>query len=385
MSKTFCTFFNQNTCRSCEWLEDSVDVQIQKKERALSEALSYWGTLPLEKTMTSPLQGFRNRAKWIVTGTIENPIIGLTGIDDLDQGRDLVGCSILHSRINELTRALPALITQYSIAPYKIVERKGELKALIIFYSPHSQQMYLRFILRSKESVLRLKKMCPQLQEEFKDLVCISANIQPIPQAILEGPEEIYISKESFIRHTLKTKQGDISLKLSPQAFVQTNTLCANTLYQNAAEWISTLNSNRMLELYCGQGAFSFFAAPYVKQILGIEINDDAIKTAQECSKELDYKNLSFLAANAENIESEMNAFDPDLILVNPPRRGLGNSVQHILKSLPKNFIYSSCSVESLSEDLKVLKDHYNLKKIQIFDMFPHTKHFEILTHLELK
>ena len=170
MSNTFCDYYNKDICRSCEWLEESLPAQIQKKELLLEKALSFLSPFALEKSVASAPQAFRNRAKWIVTGSTTHPLIGLPGKIDLDSGRDLQSCPIVHPRILELTKALPALISEFSLKPYRIVERTGELKALIVFYSPHSQQMYLRFVLRSQEAILRIKKLLPKLQAAFPDL-----------------------------------------------------------------------------------------------------------------------------------------------------------------------------------------------------------------------
>ena len=385
MANSPCSYFNTDICRSCELIDQDLTKQISNKEILLKNALAFLGSLNLENTTQSKTLAFRNKAKWIVTGTLSEPIIGLTGKTELDEGRELLDCPIIHPRITELSKSLPKLINEFSLTPYRIKERKGELKALIVFYSPYSKQMYLRFVLRSTECILRIKKLIPRLQSEFPDLACISANIQAIPQAVLEGPEEIYLTPQEYILHTLPSANGDIPFKLSPQAFVQTNTECSIELYKKAAEWIAEIKPLKFLELYCGQGAFSFFAASSTQNSLGIEINEEAIKMAEETAATLKLSHLKFLASDALRIKKEIEKFSPDLILVNPPRRGLGKSTEDILSAKARHFIYSSCSYESLSYDLRAFHEYYNVRKIQIFDMFPHTKHFETLVWLEQK
>jgi 23S rRNA (uracil747-C5)-methyltransferase len=358
---TFCPYYNRQECKSCTWIEIPYADQLVKKENAVP---------------SNPI-GFRNRAKMIVTGTSEKPVIGLTGETDLDEGRELLHCPIQHPKLNEVIAALPDYIHEFNLIPYQIENRKGELKALILFYSPLTNQMYLRFILRSKECVSRIIKLLPKLQTQFPHLVCVTANIQPIAQAILEGKEEIFITEQKFIEHQL----GHLTLNLAPQAFVQTNAEVATKLYQMAADWITEIKPEKMLELFCGQGAFSLFAAKSAKKILGIEINEDAVKTANETAQKLGYTHLSFECRDA--------AFAPsigaDLILVNPPRRGLGESIQILLNAKPEHLIYSSCSAESLNKDLLKLSEHYSVIKKQVFDLFPHTEHFETLVHLQRK
>ena len=181
-----------------------------------------------------------------VTGTLEKPIIGLTGEFRLDEGRELLECPIQHPRINQLMAALPTLIRQCGLTPYQIEKRTGELKGLIAFYSPLSEQMYLRFVLHSRAYIAQLNtqiSILSVLQEQFSELVCISANIQPIPHAILEGPEEIILTKRDSIDHQI----GDLCLKLTPQAFVQTNFSVSTELYQTAARWIGISKAEKVL------------------------------------------------------------------------------------------------------------------------------------------
>src|SRR4051794_3228453 len=120
---TFCAHYDRGRCRSCSWIERSYDAQIAAKEAKLREALGDWlaGAVPgaqaqapgmpvWEPSVASSPRAFRNRAKMVVTGTTEAPIIGLTGQGELDAGRELLDCPIHHPRLNELIAALPDYI-----------------------------------------------------------------------------------------------------------------------------------------------------------------------------------------------------------------------------------------------------------------------------------
>jgi 23S rRNA (uracil747-C5)-methyltransferase len=377
---SFCSYFNQGQCRSCELIETDYSSQIAQKEKLVLESLGEG--VVLAPSIRCSEQEFRNRAKMTVTGSVEKPIIGLLGEKDLDSGRELLRCPIHHPKLNALIAELPAWITAYNLYPYSIKDRKGELKGLIAFYSPLSNEMYLRFILRSKDCVSRLIKMLPALQKDFPSLTSVSANLQPIAHAILEGKEEIFLTEKKFIEHKLQTEKGQIRLRLAPQAFVQTNVEVATELYQTAARWISEAKCDRVLDLFCGQGAFSFFAAPHVKSVLGIEINADAVISATESACEQGFSHLKFKCADATSVQTDMAAFQADLVLVNPPRRGLGEGTELLLKNHPQHILYSSCSIGTLSTDLKKLSSSYQVKRVQLFDMFPHTHHFETLVWL---
>lgn len=378
MSSSFCSYFDSGHCRSCSWMERRYSDQLSTKESKLLQDLDFLGPLRLEPTVPSSPQGFRNRAKMAVTGSVEEPVIGLHGEHDLDAGRELLSCPIHHPRLNEVIEALPGFLTAFRVEPYRIRERRGELKGLIAFYSPESHEMYLRFVLRSQECIARLRKMVPELQARFPFLVCLSANLQPIPHAILEGPEEIFLTERRAIVHQL----GELRLTLAPQAFVQTNVQVATRLYDTAAGWISEIQPQRAMELFCGQGAFSLAAASSARSWLGVEVNADAVKQANLTAQSLGLSHVKFHCADAAQVGSEMRAFSPELLLVNPPRKGLGAAVSLISASLPQNLIYSSCNSESLAADLRLLASEYRLERAQVFDLFPHTEHFETLVWL---
>lgn len=378
---TFCGYFDEGKCQSCTLIKMDYSQQLRRKEESLKNYLKDFSGWELAPSQASEIQGFRNKAKMTITGTLEKPIIGLSGEIDLDQGREILNCSLHHPFINQLLSFMPEFISLSKLPPYQIKLKKGELKGIIIYFSESSQEAYLRFILRSKESLDRIKKNLPILLREFPQLTSISANIQPIPHAILEGEEEVFFTEKKFIRHRIK----DFSLRLAPQGFVQTNQKIAEKLYETAAHWVKELKINKFSELFAGQGAFSFFVSPYIEMGLGIEINSEAVAEASRIADSLNLPHLKFRCADAADVESEVKAFMPDLVLVNPPRRGLGESAGIFCKTIYPYIIYSSCSVDSLARDLEKLSSFYKVVRAQIFDMFPHTEHFETLVLLQRK
>ena len=334
-------------------------------------------------TVTGPLLGFRNKAKMTVTGTIDDPIIGIIDDRTSSQGREILDCPIHHASINEVLHSLKAFIRLSKLEPYQIPTRSGELKGIICFYSARSNEMYVRFILRSKEAISRIEKYAPELTRKHPFITSISANIQPIPHAILEGPEEFVLAGKGSVTHLLQPagRPQAVELEINPRAFVQTNQNIAEQLYQTAANWVKEIKSEKFTELFCGQGAFSFFVKDDVQEALGIEINADAVAAANATAERTGAHHLRFKTADAASVANELKTFAPDTLLVNPPRKGLRNALPLIQSAKPKHLIYSSCSLDSFARDLHLL-DTYQLVKLQIFDLFPHTEHFEILAHL---
>ncbi len=377
---TFCSYYNQKICSSCKHLEVPYETQIQHKSDQLTKLIPQLNSSILQQPVFSNTQGFRNKAKFSVTGNLEHPIIGLTGETELDQGREILACPVHHPKINELAKSLPEFIQLTKLTPYQIKTKSGELKGIIIYYSSDSDEFYLRLVVRSKESIDRIRKHASILTNRFPALSCFSVNIQPVPHAILEGEEEIFISAKNAIHHQL----GKLGLSLHPQGFVQTNQAVALSLYQTAASWIRELKPKTFVELFSGQGAFSFFIQEVVEQAVGIEINPEAVKRANATALENGWTHLHFLAADAAKVKDQVQALSPEVLLVNPPRRGLGEAVELMKELRPKTFIYSSCNAETLASDAQKLGSLYKISRAQMFDMFPHTEHFETLVLFEL-
>lgn len=353
--------------------------QIDHKINLLNKLLENFGPFNHLPPVRSPSTRFRNKAKFSVTGSLEHPIIGLTGEEELDEGREITSCELHYLEINQILTLLPEFIKQTNLKPYQIKQKTGELKGVIIYYSSESKEMYLRFILRSKESLDRIKKHTPFLLTRFHQLKCLSANIQPVAHAILEGEEEIFFTPQNFIQHQIL----GVNMTLHPQGFVQTNQEVAGKLYSTAALWVKTIGSSKFMELFSGQGAFSFFIQEFVDEALGIEINPEAVERANQNAKNNHWNHLKFVAQDAGKVSNLIHEFAPEILLVNPPRRGLGSALELVKTSKAKYFIYSSCNAQTLAQDLHELKGKFKVKKVQLFDMFPNTDHFETLVLLE--
>jgi 23S rRNA (uracil747-C5)-methyltransferase len=377
---TFCSYYNLGICRSCNRIEDTYEHQLQLKSEKLSKLLAHFPLIEQLPSVPSERQGFRNKAKFTVTGTLENPIIGLTGESELDKGREITNCLLHHPEINKILQQIPSFIEKAKLVPYQIKSKTGELKGIIVYFSQESQEMYLRLILRSKESLDRIKKNSSFFIHEKSLVTCLSANIQPIPHAILEGEEEIFFTENHFIHHQM----GEIRMTLHPQGFVQTNQKIAQKLYMTAANWVQEIKPHTFVELFSGQGAFSFFIQSFVTKAVGVEINPDAVRRAHLTASENQWNHLSFIAQDAGAVLKEVLSLRPDILLVNPPRRGLGQAIELVKKIQSPYFIYSSCNAETLAQDLEELKTHYSPLRSQLFDMFPHTDHFETLVLLKL-
>lgn len=377
-----CGHFDAGRCGSCTWLGLPLDAQVQRLESEVRAALAEVPGLVdvvWETTASGPAAGFRNKAKMVVAGTVDAPTLGI--LDPAQRGVDLRDCGLHEPGLRDALPVLAELVTRARLTPYDVPSRRGELKHLIVTISPDARLM-VRLVLRSTEAVPRLRKELVWLQERLPVDV-VSVNLQPEHKAVLEGPEEIVLTEQADLPMRLATRAGEGTLHLRPQGFFQTNTVVAGELYATAAAWVRGLAPRSVVDLYCGVGGFALHLAAAGRRVHGVEIAEGAVRSARRSVREagLDPALVTFGAGDA--VVEPWEVATPDLVVVNPPRRGLGEQLCARLEAeASPTVLYSSCSPASLARDLMALPS-YRPVRARVFDMFPQTAHAEVLVLLE--
>ena len=385
-----CEHYQRGDCRSCQWLELPYTVQLEQKMAHLQQQLQglEMSHLIWFAPFQSAQEGFRNKAKMVVSGAVERPILGILP-DPLDpqSAVDLCDCPLYPKRFQAIF-LLKDFIARAGLVPYNVAKQKGELKHLLLTESQYSHQLMLRFVLRSEAKLPLIQRELAGLRQKLPQLAVISVNIQPKNAAILEGEKEIFLTEQ----HTLPETFNGIPLFIRPQGFFQTNPQVAEGLYGTAQQWVKDLPIRQLWDLFCGVGGFGLHCLKALQMqnpeqpihLTGIEISASAIAAAKLSAQQLGLeKQVHFQSLDAANF-ALAQADKPDLVIVNPPRRGIGQSLAEFLNEMRPHFIlYSSCNAETMDKDLRSLT-HYQLEKIQLFDMFPHTAHYEVLVLLRL-
>ncbi|ROS53775.1 23S rRNA (uracil(747)-C(5))-methyltransferase RlmC [Frigoribacterium sp. PhB118] len=389
-----CDYFDAGLCRSCTLLDRPYPVQVAEKEARVRDLLgeghapSAW--LP---TLTGPESGFRNKAKMVVGGTIDEPTLGI--LDGRGQGVDLRGCGLHTSGIQEALPTLAAFVTRARLLPYDVPRRRGEAKYVHVTESP-SGELMVRFVLRSEQALPRLRSELPWLLEALPGVAVVSVNLLPEHKAVLEGTDEIVLTE----RETLTMQLGGVDLELRPQSFFQTNTAIAAGLYAQAAEWVDAIDPATVWDLYCGVGGFALHVArPGAgrtsrhahREVVGIETSEEAVASARGSARRAGLEHVRFAAddatrfatgASAGAASSGTGTAPPELVIVNPPRRGIGATLAGWLEgSGVEHVVYSSCNPVTLASDLDAMPS-FDVVAARVFDMFPQTTHLEAMALL---
>lgn len=371
-----CSYFRAGRCRSCSELEVPYAAQLARKQRRVRDTLRAQAHTEWLPPLASPEAGFRNKAKMVVAGTIQTPTLGI--LDPAGGGVDLSDCPLYPPALASAFAPLAHFITRARIEPYAVAARRGELKHLLITLAEHSGELMLRFVLRSQEPIARIRKYLPELQAELPRLAVVSANLQPEHKAVLEGEQEILLTAQDRLTMQL----NGIPLHLKPQSFFQTNDHVAAQLYARAREWVAAIDPPALWDLFCGVGGFALHCADGRREVTGIEVSAEAIASAELSRAELGLDSVRFRALDATDFALGESTVPP-LVIVNPPRRGIGEKLARFLDASPaRHVVYSSCNADSLARDLDAMPS-FRLRRAGVFDMFPHTTHYEVLALLE--
>ena len=442
-SAAFCPLHRSGSCRSCPHQDLPLADQLAHKQARVASVLARArvdGGAWLAPVASAPSR-FRNKAKMVVCGTASAPVLGIPGPDG--RGVDLRRCP-LHLR--EIERALPVLartVARLRLRPYDVAARRGELKHVLVTASPDGDLM-VRWVLRSDRHEAALRAELPRLREELGTLAVMSVNLQPVHQAIIEGEEERILTDDSpdgerllmrlrlgadgaqwdgagrrrrragrgrcgaaetghgaegterargdawsYVEGTGCTGEGagparELPLLLPTRSFFQTNTAVAEALYTTAAAWAADLGEGaEVWDLFCGVGGFALALAGGGRRVLGVEVSAPAIAGARRAAAlmGLSAERVHFEAGDARVLDPGRGAA-PDLLVINPPRRGIGAELAgRIEASGVRRVLYSSCNPQSLARDLGAMQS-LGARRARLFDMFPHTDHAEVLVEL---
>lgn len=380
-----CDYFDAARCRSCGLMGIPYAAQLADKQSRCVRALA--GSVPADAWLppvSSPESAFRNKAKLVVGGSPGAVTLGI--LDGAGHGVDLRECGLYEPGLAAALPVIVDFVDDVGLVPYDVPTRAGELKHVIVTHSPAGRFM-IRFVLRSRRHETLLRKHLPRLRAVLPSAEVVSLNVQPDHKAVLEGDLEIVLSEA----HSLPMRVNEITLHLRPNSFFQTNTVVASALYQQAQQWVSRIDPASVWDLYCGVGGFALHcvdgAAGSDREVLGIEVSRDAVDSARRSAAEFDWPGADrpgphFDVGDATALASP-DVAGPDLVIVNPPRRGIGTRLAEWLeRSAVGHVLYSSCNVESLARYLSRLPS-LRPRGARLFDMFPQTEHHEVMVLLE--
>lgn len=294
-------------------------------------------------------------------------------------------CPIHAPSLRRLLVDLKRVLNESPLQPWNEVTGAGDIRYIVARAAHMTAEIMLTIVVRDAEAKLPLQRVISRLKREGHKLASTHMNINSAPGNSIFGPETIRLTGNERLRERL----CDLSFEVGPTAFFQVNPWQAGLMYRRVEQLAGTAAPGGVAwDLYCGIGQMSLILARQGFRVFGVEENSAAVADADLNARRNDLQeSTNFLAARVEDSETAFPAWaqKPEVIVVNPSRRGLHESarghIAHVLRQNPDcRFIYVSCEVETLARDLTELKHSgFRVRQVEAFDMFAHTDNLEWL------
>ena len=285
-------------------------------------------------------------------------------------------CLTEDEKADEIIGTVRRLLKSFKLKPYNPDTGRGFLRHVLVKRGFKSGQIMVVLVTGVREFPKK-RSFVNALLHAHPEITTVLQNVNPGRTSMVLGAQEEVLFGPGKIEEQL----GDCVFRISARAFYQINPAQTEVLYQKALEFAGLTGRETVIDAYCGTGTIGIFAAGRAKQVIGVELNGDAVSDARENAKLNDVQNIRFFKADAGEFMTGMAKAGEkaDVVLMDPPRAGSDRAFLSSLLTLsPKRVVYVSCNPETLRRDLVFLsKNGYRVRKIQPVDMFPHTKHIE--------
>lgn len=291
-------------------------------------------------------------------------------------------CLIENKIVSDTIKGVLDIITKANIDIYNPKFRQGSLKYLVVRGFMNTLEAQVTYVLNNRDDkvVQTLNKVL-----ELPYVKSVNFTINNDPKAIEIITNEVVHYKGNEKIHG---KLGHLDFYISPTAFFQLNMDQTVVLYDKIKEIGKFNKKETMVDTYCGIGSIGLYLANTFKEIRGVDINIEAIEDAREVAKINNIDNASFYVGDVLTRlhDFENDGFIPDVLVIDPPRRGLDlNMINFLKKSKINKIVYVSCNPSTLVKNINHLQNNYSIRTIQPIDMFPQTSSVETIVLLVRK
>lgn len=280
--------------------------------------------------------------------------------------------------IDEIVVGIRDILVEFNEKPYDARTNTGNIRHIIVRHGQNTGEVMVVLVTRSK-SLFPQSKIVPAIAALSDNIVSIVHNVNPLKTAAIMGPE----SKVVYGKDTFKEVILENTYEVTAESFLQVNTPQAEVLYQTLLDTLQLDGTEVVLDAYSGIGTISLSLAQRAKEVIGIEIVEEAVIVAVKNAEINEISNISFIAGDVIEGIKELS-LKPDVVVVDPPRKGLESSfINDVIALSPEKIAYVSCNPATLVRDLKpFVSAGYSIDSVQPVDMFPQTTHIESIVLL---
>ena len=370
-------------CGSCQYQGISYKEQLAVKQKKMNKLLKKFANVKPIIGMENPFY-YRNKVHAVFDRDRKGNIICGTYEAKTHKVVPVEECLIEDKISQEIIRTIRDMLKSFKIKTYDedtgygllrhvLVRRgfsTGEIMVVLVAASP---------IFPSKNNVVKA------LRKKYPQITPVVLNVNDKKTSMVLGERDIVLYGKGFIRDNL----CGCSFRISPQSFYQVNPVQTEILYKTAIEYAGLGRKETVIDAYCGIGTIGLVAAGKAKNVIGVELNPDAVHDAKINARENKITNTRFYQGDAGEFMEKMaeEGERADVVFMDPPRTGSDKKfMSSVIKLAPSRIVYISCGPESLARDLEYFTGHgYTVRKIQPVDMFSFTDHCENVVLLRRK
>ncbi|XHX75769.1 MAG: 23S rRNA (uracil(1939)-C(5))-methyltransferase RlmD [Stenomitos frigidus ULC029] len=370
-------------CGGCQWQHVDYPYQLAAKQNQVVQALERIGKF--SQPLVSPIVaaeadlGYRNKATYPLARSQAGQIQagyyqkGSHHIVNLNQ------CPIQDVRLNPLLAEVKQDLYDRGWGIYDEKLHRGKVRHLALRIGRRTGEMLLTLVVKDK-NLSGLEEQAAAWLARYPKLAGVSLNVNPDRTNAIFGRETVCVAGQPYLHETF----AGLTFQLRPDTFFQIHTEQAEALLQTIVDELQLQGHELLLDAYCGIGTFTLPLASRVRQAIGLEVQPEAVEQAKLSASLNQLENVTFIEGAVETLLPQLEA-KPDIVLLDPPRRGCDAAVIEALTQLaPDRIVYISCNPATLARDLKLLcqDNQYRLARVQPVDFFPQTPHVECVAFL---
>ncbi|APT76771.1 RNA methyltransferase [Marinitoga sp. 1137] len=381
--ENICNAFGK--CGGCTYLDIDYNEQLKKKTEEILELFneSKMEIKNYEGVITSPIKyHYRNKMEYSFGNEYKDgPLtIGLRGKGRFYDVYSAKDCKIAPKDFGKIIEFSEEFFKDIPFRNYR--KHTGYLRHLVMRKGFKTNEILLNIATSSEDFHSYVEKWTEEVRkiELEGNIVSIYHTITDAKSTVVR-PDEV---RKLYGKDYFEEKVLDLTFKIGPFSFLQTNTLGSEVLYSKVLEYLNK-TAETGLDLYCGAGTITLLMAKTLKKVVGVEIIKEAVDAAWENAKNNNVENVEFYLGDAKDVVKELD-IKFDSIVVDPPRAGLHkNVIKFLLDNKFENIVYVSCNPKNFVRDMIMLKELYEIENFVFVDMFPHTKHLESVALLKKK
>lgn len=370
-------------CGSCQYQGVSYKEQLAAKQKKMKKLFGKFANVKPIIGMDDPFY-YRNKVHAVFDRDKKGNIICGTYEAKTHKVVPIEECMIEDKISQEIIRTIRDMLKSFRIKTYDEDTGYGLLRHVLVRRGFSTDEIMVVLVIGSPIFPSK-NNFVKALRKKYPQITTVVLNVNDKKTSMVLGERDIVIYGKGYIRDTL----CGCTFRISPQSFYQVNPVQTEILYKTAIEYAGLGRKETVIDAYCGIGTIGLVAAKRAKNVVGVELNPDAVRDARINAKENKITNARFYQGDAGDFMENMaeNGEHADVVFMDPPRTGSDKKfMSSVIKLNPSRIVYISCGPETLAIDLEYLTKHgYDVRKIQPVDMFSFTDHCENICLLTKK